>query len=200
MFKLDVRVDVRQIQRQLDHLAEEVQNRAIAAALNKTADKARAEMKRQITGEFAIKASDVGAQLRISRARAKGNMLIAVMEALPRRGGRRSRNVALFRARQTSKGVTVQIKRSSGRKLIPGAFIGNGGRTVFQRVSGSTMASRAGSKGPLHRQEIKAIETIDVPQMFNTRRINAKVIAKITRDLPVEMERAIRVAIAKAWR
>lgn len=200
MFKLDVQADVRKVQRQLEQLARSVQDRAIAAALNKTADKAKAEMRRQITSEFAIKASEVGSQIRVTRASAKGGMLIAVIEAFPRRRGHASRNVALFRARQTRNGVTVQIKRSGGRKLIPGAFIGNGGRTVFERVSGTTMSSRSKSKGPLHRQQIKAVETIDVPQMFNTRRINAKVIAKIGRDLPVELERAIRAAIAKTWR
>jgi hypothetical protein len=187
MINLDVRADFRQIDRQLQPLTAKLRDRVVAAALNKTADKAKTEMKRQITGEFAIKASDVGGQLKVSRASAKGSMLVAELEAFSRRRGRRSRNVALFRARQTSRGVTVQIKRSGGRKLIKGAFIGNQGRTVFERVGKS-------------RLPIKGVETIDVPQMFNMRRVNRAVVAKILRELPVEVERALKAALARGWK
>jgi len=36
------------------------------------------------------------------------------------------------------------------------------------------------------------VQTIGVKQMFNTRRINARVIARIRKELPVEMDRAVR--------
>ncbi|MDA8092336.1 MAG: phage tail protein [Betaproteobacteria bacterium] len=150
----------------------------MTAAINKTGDKARAEMTRQITSEFSIKARDVRAQLILRRASVKGAGFVAELEAFGRRGGKRSMNVIHFRARQTAQGVTVQIKKTGGRKLLKHAFIGNQGRTVFMR---------AGKQ----RLPIQAVETIDVPQMFNTRRINTAVLAKIKRELPVEFERAL---------
>ena len=179
MINIDIRADLRGVQRQLDRMAKSLQDRVISAAVNKAADKARAEMKRQITAEYAIKASDVGAQVRVQRASAKHGQVFATLEAFGKRRGKRSRNVALFCARQTSQGVTVQIKKSGGRKLIKHAFIGNEGRTVFLR---------AGKQ----RLPIQPVETIDVPQMFNAKRINAAVIAKIRKDFPIELSRAFK--------
>lgn len=102
------------------------------------------------------------------------------------RRAHRSRNVMLFSAKQTKKGVTVRIKKSGGRKLIKHAFIGNQGRTMFMRE---------GTK----RLPIKSVKTVDVPQMFNTRHINANVLARIRRDLPVEIQRALAASSARGW-
>lgn len=179
MIRLDIRSDLRAVQQQLDRLQSGLRDRVISAAINKTADKARAEMNRQITSEFAIKASDVRSQTRVQRASAKNLQVFATLQAFGKRRGKRSRNVALFRARQTKKGVTVQIKKSGGRKIIEHAWIGNQGRTVFMRDG-------------KQRLPIKPVETIDVPQMFNTKRINAAVIAKINKDFPVELARAFK--------
>ena len=170
---------MRAIDAQLSRMANSMRDKVVAAAINKTAAKAKTEMKRQITAEFAVKSGDVSAQLRVVKASAKGFQLVAALAAFGTRRGRRSRNVALFRARQTKQGVTVQIKRSAGRKLIRHAFIGNNGKTVFVREGKS-------------RLPIKPVETIDVPQMFNAKRINAAVLAKIRRELPVEVARAMR--------
>lgn len=186
MINIDIRTQMRAIERSLDALKSSARERVVAAALNKVAEKAKVELRRQITAEFAIKAGDVRSQVRIKKASAKGSQLWAEIEAFPRNRGKRSRNVILFGAKQTKLGVTVQIKKSGGRKLIRHAFIGNQGRTVFVREGKS-------------RLPINPFETIDVPQMFNTRRINANVIAKIKRDLPVELERAMAAAIARGW-
>lgn len=186
MIKIDIRTQMRAIERSLDALASSAKERVVAAALNKVAEKAKAEMRRQITAEFAIKASDVRSQVRIKKTSAKGGQLWVEIEAFPKNRGKRSRNVIAFGAKQTKQGVTVRIKKSGGRKLIRHAFIGNQGRTVFVREGKS-------------RLPIKPFETIDAPQMFNTRRINANVIAKINRDLPIEIGRAMAAAIAKGW-
>lgn len=186
MINIDIRADLRGMQRQLDRLSASLQDRVVAAAVNKTADKARVEMRRQITAEFAIKAADVNSQVKLKKAIAKSGMLWAELEAFPRRRGHLSRNVMLFGAKQTKQGVTVRIKKSGGRKLIKHAFIANKGRTVF---------TREGTK----RLPIKPVETIDVPQMFNTRRINANVLAKIKRDFSVEIQRALAAANARGW-
>ena len=185
MIQIDIRPDLRAVERELSRLQDGLRDRVIAAAINKTADKARAEMTRQITGEFNIKAKDVRAQLKVRRATAKGAMLVAELEAMSKLGGRRSLNLIHFAARQTAKGVTIKVKRGGARKLIAGAWIGNDGRTVFQRVG-------------KQRLPIKALQTIDVPQMFNTRRLNAAVVRKIQTELPVEIGRALVALAAKS--
>ena len=51
------------------------------------------------------------------------------------------------------------------------------------------------------RTPIKALQTIDVPQMFNARKILTPVMEKIRRDLPIEVDRAIKAAaIGRVYR
>lgn len=86
----------------------------------------------------------------------------------------------LFSARQTKQGVTVRIRRDGGRKLIKGAFIANKGRTVFIR-----------EPYPLtKRLPIRGVETIDVPQMFNSRPIMRRVLERVRAEFPKEFDRA----------
>ena len=82
-------------------------------------------------------------------------------------------------------GVSVKILKSGPRKVITGAFIGNKGRTVFTRVQGAG------------RLPIKAVETVDIPQMFNTRRINAKVVQRMGEIFDIEFDRATKLAISR---
>ena len=199
-------------QRQIEQLAEKTRGKVVAMALNKVAAKGRTEMSRRIREEFAIKASEVNAQVKVINASArKAGELVAYIEAFPRRRGHRSRNVMLFAAKQikgrktklvramvapghfrmirvsVGGGVSVKIRRNAPRKLIEHAFIGNKNRTVFIR-SGK------------QRMPIQAVETIDVPSMFNTRRIHAAVVARIRAELPVELDRALRLELSRTQR
>lgn len=204
MIKIDVRTDISKALAKLGRLKENVRDKAAVAAINKTIAKANTEMVRQITAEFNIKGKDVRPQLSISKASWKSGKLTATLTAFGRRRGHRSRNVILFGAKQVpgngpSKrvnvrfpdgqwrtiivreggGVSVKIKRAGRRKLIPHAFIGNKGRTVFVRSGDG--------------RSIKAVETVDVPQMFNMRKVNAAVIDRVKREFPIEMDRALRL-------
>lgn len=207
MIKIEVR-GMRDVMRKLEALPSELRDKALAPALNKVSAKARSEMSRRIRDEFAIKAGDVNPLLAVTPASAKTGRIVAVLSAFPRRRGRRSRNVMMFDARQApgkktkrvrvqvapgawrwlevpvGGGVTVKIRRDGGRQLIRGAFIGNKGRTVFVRTGAG-------------RLPIRPVETIDVPQMFNTRRINAAVIRRIRDELPIEVDRAIRLVLSR---
>lgn len=197
--QIDIRDNFPAVRAQLKKLSADIQQRAIARAINRTTESARTQMVRGITSEFAVKASEVREQISIRRARegSAGLLLTASLSAFGRRRGKRSRNVILFSAKQTAisrrrvGGVTVRIKKRGGRKLIPGAFIGNQGRTVFQRVPNTTITSRSRYAGTKHAEQIKGVETIDVPQMFNTRRINAKVIAHIRERFPEILKREV---------
>lgn len=167
------------VARQLDDLREEVRNAATVRAVNRTLEQGRTAMSREIRAEFNIPAAKVNQALRITRAAFRGGVLNieGVLESPTKRG--RSLNLINFAARQTARGVTVKVRRDGPRKLIPGAFIANEGRTVFIRT---------GKK----RLPIKALQTIDIAQMFNTQRINKRVVAFIESKFPEVLGREVK--------
>lgn len=169
--KLSITTNFPDVQRQIDALKEGIASKATTSAVNKVVAQAKTAMSREIRAEFNISASKVNESLRVNKATAKGGLLnIEATLDSPRKRGR-SLNLINFSARQTAKGVTFKIKRNGPRKLIPGAFLGNDKRTVFIRVG-------------KRRLPIKALQTIDVASMFNTRRVNAKVLAMIEAKFP----------------
>lgn len=172
------------IKKQLDALHNDVANKAMASAMNKVTSQAKTAMSREIRSEFNLSSAKVNESLRVNRARSvRGSFeLEASLESPARRG--RSFNlinfmekfVTLSQSRRRGKLGTlrqlhVRIKRGGAAVPLRTAFIGNNGRTVFVRT---------GKK----RLPIKALQTIDVAGMFNTRRINAKVLEMINEKLP----------------
>lgn len=202
--QLNVAVDFKGVQERLRQLQKDVGQAAMASALNKVMDLGRTRMARAISTEYTVSYGYARARLSIERASARGGVRLTA--AL--RGGtdrKRSANVIRFversvtlaegrrRAKQGTAGqLFVQIKRQGGKKPIAGAFIGNKGRTVFERVPGTTMASRSKYSGSLHAEEIRPVQTIDIGQMFNARRIN-RVVVQLMRDrFPEVFEREVR--------
>jgi hypothetical protein len=171
--RLSITTNFPDVAKALQTLQADVAKQATARALNATVAQAKTAMSREIRAEFVMTAKTVNESLRISRAVASGGRfnLEASLSSISERG-RRSLNLARFNALQTAKGVTFKVKRNGPRKLIPGAFLINKGKTVMIRV---------GKK----RLPIKGLQTINVSQMFNTRRINAKVIKVIEDRFPV---------------
>ena len=169
--QLNIKTNFPDVQRQLATLQADIAAKATASALNKVVAQAKTAMSREIRAEFVMPAAKVNEALRINRARAsQGRFSMEASLESPRKRGR-SLNLANFGARQTKRGVTFKIKRNGGRQLIPGSFLINNGRTVM---------IREGKK----RLPIKAKLTIGVGSMFNTRRINAKVVQMIEAKLP----------------
>ena len=145
------------VQRELSRIASDLRrDQALAAAINKTADKARAEVTRAVTETYAIKADLVRNSLYLRRASARSDIVSAVIDIFgsPSKKGR-SMNMARFLAavqaggaghrmrggRATKKQIAAlagqlgfQIKSAGGLKTIAGAFLGNKGRTVFMRT------------------------------------------------------------------
>ena len=78
--------------------------------------------------------------------------------------------------------LRFKIRRDGGNKQITGAFIGNKGRTIFIRDGKS-------------RLPIKAVNTIDVLQMFNTKRINLAVREALLASLESNFDRELRVVL-----
>ena len=104
------------------------------------------------------------------------------------------RFVSLAQARKRAKAgdlaqLRFKIRKTGGMRMIKGAFIGNQGRTVFVRVAGTVMASRSKYTGSKYAEQIRAVSTVDVPGMFNTKRINSKVVAAMKDKFPVIFQR-----------
>lgn len=171
--RFDIKTNFPEVQRALAQLQSDVARKATASALNKTVALARTAMSHEIRAEFVLPAAKVSQALRINKAKASGGKfaLQASLESPAKRG--RSLNLANFLVGKgtNSKGVRIRIKRGGPIKTIPGAFLINSGKTVMIRVG-------------KRRLPIKALQTIDVAQMFNTRRINIKVLKVIEQRFP----------------
>ncbi|MCP5233608.1 MAG: phage tail protein [Zoogloeaceae bacterium] len=172
MIEINIRTNFPEVARALDQLGQDVGDKALVRALNKTVDQGKTAMAREISRTYWISSSAAKDRLDVRKAKRKGGALRfeAVLEAT-RRGQGRSMNlihfveqsVSLAQAKKRGKAGTLQqvhfkIKRGGPAKFVRGAFIANRGRTVF---------IREGKK----RLPIKAVNTLDVPQMFNTKAV-----------------------------
>ena len=205
---MSITVDIRGIkavQDRLNTVQDGLRGKVLSAAINKTASKAQAEINRQIRTEYAVTADEVRSAMAVLTA--NRNTLTARIDIFGSKSKRgRSANMIRFLAIIQAAGVAFKtrravgvkradlkaigrqlgfrIKRGSGIKQIPGAFLGNKGRTVFQRIGKS-------------RLPIEPKQVIGFSQMFNSQKISRSVMTKIDIDLIEEIERAIRMATAK---
>jgi hypothetical protein len=190
MLTLDIRHNFDAVAKRLEQLPKEVAQKATPRAINRTADQGKVAMSREIRAEFNIKRDKVERSLRVIRADFRGGIynVTAAIES-PRGRGKSLNLIEFVVGRRNGRVLSVKIKKQGGRTQLPGAFIANKGRTVFRRVPGSVMPSRSASKGMKHREAIKALQTIDVAQMFNTRRVNERVVRVVRERFPINFER-----------
>jgi len=191
--QLIITADFAGVERSLSLLHNDVRGPALASAINKTLDLAKTQMGRAITAEFNVKAAYVRERLQVRRASGRAGAFTIEGALIGGKSDRtRSANIIAFvegfvsraEGKRRAKAGTlnqlfVKIKRAGGKKALKGAFIGNKGRTVFERTGNS-------------RLPIKPVQTIDVAQMFNTRRINAKVVDVMKARFPEVFEREAR--------
>ena len=195
--RLIVKSNIRDVERMLILLNPRFKEKAAVMAINKVASKAKTEMVRAIASEFNLKQAEIRSRMQLIRAkRGKIQAVLHPFASKTKRG--RSLNlihfmenkvtIAAMRRRKkkgTHKQLQFKIKKHGGPKTIKGAFIGNKGRTIFQRKDLSD-----------NNSEIQAVSTIDVPQMFSTKRIAGRVIDRINIELPIEINRAGRHVLA----
>lgn len=180
MTVIRIRDNFPEVAAQLKRLADDVGNKVLVRSLNATIDQGKTQMARTISQEFRIAVGTAKDQLKVSKASAKGgNVRFEVQLEATRPAKGRGLNLIRFVTRipkRTKKGtrgqVQLQIKRQGGRKTITGAFV-----ATNRKTSGTALFVRTSKS----RYPIKTLTTIDIPQMFNTKRINAEVV-QVMRD------------------
>ena len=166
----------------LEQLRRDLRPKVLQPALNRVAAKAVAEINRAIPQEFNVKAAEV--RNAIDLRKASGGKLEAVIEVFGSASKRgRSMNLIHFLAAVQAAGRAVKVRGAKGKK-IDGAFVGNRGRTIFRREGKA-------------RLPIKPLQVIGFSQMFTSRRISQRVVDKIRADLPVEIDRALAMVMAR---
>ncbi|MDP3216679.1 MAG: phage tail protein [Deltaproteobacteria bacterium] len=194
MTTISIRNNFPQVAAALDKLSRDIGDKAVVRALNTTIAQGKTEMARTISKEFRVSVGTAKERLKVYRASNRGGetRFIAQLEATKRGKGRSMNLIAFVTKGKVSKAsakrngrtdlagqLQFQIKRGGGKKAIKGAFIANSGRTVFVRTGKD-------------RLPIKALNTIDVPQMFNTRRVNNVVKRMMIDKFPANFQRELR--------
>lgn len=181
--QIDIRTNFTQVADSLRRVQDDLAAQVLARTLNVVVAQAQTAMSREIRQEFNLSASYVRDRLRVRKAFARAGQFALSAELIGGDGKRRAANVIRFSRGQGQRGVKVAIRKGRAKE-IAGAFIGNKGRTVFRRTGAS-------------RLPIEPVRTIDVAQMFNTQRINRRVLAVIEQRFPVVFERELRFALAR---
>jgi hypothetical protein len=189
---ISIRHNFPEVARKLLVLGDDIGNKALVRALNKTIEQGKTEMARGISKEFRISVGTAKDRLYVTRATSKAGSVRfeAKLEATRRSKGRSMNLIHFVTAlpKKTKKGVTqvkFQVKRGGGRKSITGAFVGNQGRTLFIRTG-------------KERKPIQALNTIDIPQMFNAQRINSVVRQVMLSRFKTNFDRELRVVL-QGW-
>lgn len=132
MASLNVKLDIEPVLRSLDRLGIGLAEKAISRSLNRTIVTVRTHASRKVREELTLKAKDVKKELSVRRAR-RGGLEASVAVSVTATG------LIKYRARQTARGTTFQVKRQGGRKRLPHAFIAkmaSGHVGVFTRRQG----------------------------------------------------------------
>lgn len=189
--RIEVQHNFGDLAKRLDEVREDLRNKAIPRALNKVVEGAKGRMATEVSAEYKITKREVNENLRTESASAKaGKFFMSARLYAPSRKKGRGFNMIRFVVGAKIKGgwgkrqLKIQVKRSGGKQQITGAFIGNHGRTVFVRVG----------KG---RIPIEAKTTVDVPQMFNTKRVNKRVRDYINQRMPIVLQQEINFVTRK---
>ncbi len=202
MLRINVKADFGPALRQLDALAAAARGPVLARTLNRIADQTKTAAVRAIAREFTLTASKVRERIKVRKAFARTGLAVEV--AVPSRYGKRALNVISFgakplyaaagRAGQAGKlalkatgsrrqaGVQVKIKRQGPAQRGRGWFI-----LTNKKTGGRFVAKRVGAG----RADIEPVRTVDVGQMFNTRALQAKLLADIRAKFPRELERQL---------
>jgi len=199
MFDVTVRFNIDDLRGKLNAIKDGLGDRAVVSALNKTVNQSKTRMSEAIRADYNISASLVRERLRIRKATKNGfATFTALLIGNPETGGgKRSMNLIHFMERKvtlaegrrrlkagTRAELHFKVRKAGGKDMLPGAFVGNQGRTVFIRTGKS-------------RLPIKAVRTIGVPQMFSTKKNIRNIMDWIKVKFPTIMEHEATYFLSK---
>ena len=162
-----------ELQRILANLSSGIEKKAAVNALNRAADQAKTQAKREMVKKYSFRSTDVGNTMIVYKANA-GRVEATVMSK-----GRRTPLLKMG-ARQTKKGVTVRIGKE--RKLIPSAFIAtmkSGHKGVFRRLTKKSLP-------------IKELWTISIPEGFGSQEVMDAMKTKMVEAFHKRFEHELR--------
>ena len=186
MIKISVEADISGALRKLKVTAEQA-SKAIPRALNKTATTARAEAAREIkSAGYGLKIRDIKKAISIIRANR------SELRAIVRASGKPIPLIE-YSARQTGKGVTVNVLR--GRKRIDGAFIATmptGHRGVFVHQGETNRWVKRNGRRVRTRLPIRELFGPSVPQAFVNTIVQTALQRAIRERFPVVLAQELR--------
>lgn len=136
MIKVSI-IGLAQTMDKIKRLEEQVKTKAMVSAINKTATQTKNLATRLIRKSYLVKSEDLKDKIIIQKA--SKNRLEALVISKKKGGGI---ELTKYSARMTRKGLSVKVKRSGGRSVIPNAFIGQG--SAFVREGEKTHIPRKG--------------------------------------------------------
>lgn len=192
MFRISIKYDDSKARRQLAEL-DKAMRRAVPRALNRAAVSARAEATRAIRGEgYKLRAAVIKDQLGIQRATLQNPVarLEARYKAIP---------LLEYRARQTRKGVSVDVLR--GRRTISSVFIAkmpSGHRGVFRRIGRKNRWELRHGKRVRTGLPIKELFGPSVADAFANPKVIQKLREHAMERFDVELRRELAFRASKA--
>ncbi len=210
VIRLDIRTDFAPAIAKLKGLELDLKNKVVARSLNEIADKTKTEAAQQIYREFNLSSKDIKSMLFTAHARPRSDDLFVSVTARSKYG--RALNMIRFLETKVGKRETrrrekaglgdrlfVKVKRQGGAKVLgKPKWASSYPFVVTNRTTGGTFiaareertaAGWAKYKGKLG---LRSVFTVDVPSMFNTKRINARLLERVRREFPEIMARKYR--------
>jgi len=182
MALIKIKHDLPRVREAYREFGRNVADKAIARSLNRAVDRGRTAMSREIRTVYNLSAARVRDRLRVRHAYAGSRISLTAELAGT---GKRAMNITGFKPKQTPQGVSVKIKRLSGRVIpIPPWAVY---KPFILNVAGRPVVART-AKGKGTRSKLRGVTTIDIPQMFNARKVNDKVRAFIISEFSKELE------------
>lgn len=177
MIGLSVKSNARSIIAEIDGLTAGGARTAMMRALNRAAGGVRTDASREIRKTYKVKKATVDKSFSVQTATSQSLRAVVHVSGRPL-------SLAGFAARQTKKGVTVNVKGQ--RKLIRHAFI----RTLkTQRGEEFDVVFIREGKS---RLPIKALKTVNVTGLFTIEEIQRVIDASTTQRFEVELVRNIK--------
>lgn len=192
MIKIGIASSIADIRAKLNIMRDDIMDKAVVRALNKTAAEVKVEASRRIRDAgYNIKASAIKRQIDIRKASRSD------LRAIVRAAGR-SIPLIEYGARETSNGVTVSVK--SGRKLIRHAFIATmpgGHKGVFIRIGKDHKKVMRNGKQIWSGLPIKELYGPSIPAAFSNQVVQDALQSKIAQRFPRLLEHEVVYLLSK---